>query len=108
MDVLNSAAICDAVAPFAKAQWHTDRNTINPAAWDDNLKYLLPKQPKKGSIRGKHKSLPYAEMPAFMVELRALTAQSAKMLEVGILTCVRTTEVVRFSGRKSTGRGAAG
>ncbi len=35
-------------------------------------------------------------MPAFMAELRALTAQSAKMLEVCILTCVRTTEVVQM------------
>ena len=67
---------------------------------DDNLKHLLPKQPKTGSLRGKHKSLPFSEMPNFMVELRALTAQSAKMLEVCILTCVRTTEVVqeRFQG----------
>jgi integrase len=80
----------------AKAMKHIDRNAINPASWDDNLKHLLPKQPKAGSLRGKHKSLPYDEMPDFMVNLRALTAQSAKMLEVSILTCVRTIEVVQM------------
>jgi integrase len=31
-----------------------------------------------------------------MVDLRALTAQSAKMLEVGVLTCVRTIEIVQM------------
>lgn len=80
----------------AKAMGHIDRNTINPATWDDNLKHLLPKQPRKGSMRGKHKSLPYEEIPEFMTELRARTSQSATMLEVCILTCVRTTEVIQM------------
>ena len=80
----------------AKAKGHIDRNAFNPATWDDNLKHLLPKSPKKGSTRGKHKSLPYDETPDFMVDLRALTAQSAKMLEVCILTCVRTTEIIQM------------
>jgi hypothetical protein len=61
----------------AKALGHIDRNAINPATWEDNLKHLLPKQPRPGSLRGKHKSLPYDELPDFMTDLRALTAQSA-------------------------------
>jgi integrase len=80
----------------AKARGEIARNATNPAAWDDNLKHLLPKQPKNGSLRGKHKSLPYDELPAFMSELRALTQQSAKMLEVCILTCARTTEIIQM------------
>jgi integrase len=80
----------------AKAIGHADRNAINPATWNDNLKHLLPKPPRKGSVRGKHKALPYNEMPVFMADLRTLTAQSAKMLEVCILTCVRTTEVIQM------------
>ena len=36
----------------------------------------------------------------FMVDLRALTAQSAKMLEVGVLTCVRTIEIVQMQWKK--------
>lgn len=80
----------------AKAKGLIDRNKINPAIWDDNLKHLLPKQPKKGSIRGKHKSVSYGEMPDFMAQLRTLTAQSAKMLEVVILTCARTSEVIQM------------
>jgi hypothetical protein len=70
----------------AKAMGHIDRSKVNPAIWEDNLKHLLPRQPKTGSLRGKHKSLPYDEMPDFMADLRALTAQGAKMLEVCILT----------------------
>jgi len=35
-------------------------------------------------------------MPDFMAQLRALTAQSAKMLEVCILTCARTSEVIQM------------
>jgi hypothetical protein len=54
----------------AKAMGHIDRNKINPAIWEDNLKHLLPKQPKKGSIRGEHKSLSYGEMSDFIVQLR--------------------------------------
>jgi integrase len=80
----------------AKALGHIDRNANNPAVWQDNLKHLLPKPPKKGALRGKHKSLPYDEMPDFMVDLRALPAQSARMLEVCILTCVRTIEAIQM------------
>jgi len=80
----------------AKAMNHIDRGKMNPATWEDNLKHLLPKQPKSGSMRGKHKSLPYDEMPAFMAELRAMKAQSARMLEICILTCVRTIEVIQM------------
>jgi integrase len=75
---------------------HIDRGAINPATRQDNPRHLLPKQPKKGSLGGKHKSLPYDEMPDFMVDLRALTAQSVKMLEVCILTCVRTIELIQM------------
>jgi integrase len=80
----------------AKALGHIDRNANNPAVWHDNLKHLLPKPPTKGALRGRHKSLPYDEMPDFMVDLRALPVQSARMLEVCILTCVRTIEVIQM------------
>jgi integrase len=84
----------------AKALRHIPQNAINPATWDDNLKHLLPKQPKNGSLRGKHKSLPYDEMPGFMADLQTLTQQSAKMLEVCILTCTRTTEAIQMEWRQ--------
>lgn len=38
-------------------------------------------------------SLPYAELPAFMVELRKRNSVSALALEFSILTCVRVTDV---------------
>jgi integrase len=72
------------------------RKGDNPAAWKGNLKTLLPKQPRKGSIRGSHKSLPFDEMPAFMQELAAIDSIGARMLETCILTCARTNEIINM------------
>lgn len=88
--------VIERVLGAAKAAGHIDRNMLNPAMWRDNLKHLMAKPPKKGSARGKHKALPYAEMPQFMTELRAMNVQSARMLEVLILTCARTGELLQM------------
>jgi hypothetical protein len=47
-------------------------NTFSLAASQlkGHLEFLLPKQPRKGQVRGAHKAMPYAELPAFIVELR--------------------------------------
>jgi integrase len=84
----------EAILSAAKAAGH--RKGDNPAVWKDNLKHLLPKQPKKGSIRGLHKSLPYDEMAGFMRELAAIDTVGAQMLETCILTCARTNEIVNM------------
>jgi integrase len=61
----------------------------NPAQWD-LLKDHLPAKPE-----GKHhKAMPYAEVPAFMVELAKRGAMSARVLEFAVLTAVRTKEVL--------------
>lgn len=78
----------------------------NPASWDDNLENLLPstkKVRKKDPVKH-HVSMPYEEMPAFMVKLQEArhTKRSplgAKGLIWAILTGCRYQEVTgaRFS-----------
>ena len=61
----------------------------NPAQWD-LLKDHLPAKPE-----GKHhKAMPYAEVPAFMVEITKRGAMSARALEFAVLTAVRTKELL--------------
>jgi integrase len=65
----------------------------NPADWDSRLKPIMPKQRKRGSVRGGHKAMDYHDLPAFMQKLVANSDQSARALEVAILTFARTIEV---------------
>ena len=44
--------------------------------------------------RGHHAALAYADMPAFMVDLRARPAMAALALELAVLTATRTSEVL--------------
>ena len=65
----------------------------NPADWDSRLKPIMPKQSKRGTVRGSHKAMDYHDLPAFMQKLAANSEQSARALEVAILTLARTIEV---------------
>jgi integrase len=53
----------------------------------------MPKQRKRGTIRGGHRAMDYHDLPAFMQRLAANSDQSARALEVTILTFARTIEV---------------
>jgi integrase len=64
----------------------------NPAAWRGHLDATLPKPGKL--TRGHHSALAYADMPAFMADLRARPALAALALEYAILTATRTSEVL--------------
>ena len=55
---------------------------------------MLPKANR--TSREHHPALPYAELPALMMELRALPAVPARALEFAILTAARTGEA-RFA-----------
>jgi integrase len=65
----------------------------NPAKWQGALKGAL-----KGLTASKpeahHAAMPYADLPAFMRELRARPAIAARALEFAILTAARTGEVI--------------
>lgn len=65
----------------------------NPADWYSRLKPIMPKQPKRGTIRGSHKAMDYHDLSTFMQKLAAIPDQSARALEVTILTFARTIEV---------------
>jgi integrase len=77
------------------------RKGENPARWKGHLDHLLPAPTKaKRAARNENRrsehypSLPYAELPAFMVELRAQEGFAARCLEFLILTAARTGEAI--------------
>ena len=83
----------EAVLEFAKSMGL--REGENPARWKGHLANLLPRA-KRTSRTKHHSALQYAELPAFMVELRALPGIAARALEFLILTAARTGEA-RFA-----------
>ena len=90
------------LAPLVRARiesvldWATVRgyrSGENPARWKGHLKHLLPAQSRIHTV-AHFSSLPYAEMPDFVTELRAIPDLSARALEFTILTAARTGEVI--------------
>lgn len=68
------------------------RTGENPARWRGHIALALPRRSKL--TRGHHKAMPFEEVPAFMVALRARAAGAALALEFVILTAARTSEVL--------------
>lgn len=68
------------------------RGGANPALWRGHLEHLLAKPSRLK--RGHHAAVPWADMPAFMGQLRGLQSVSALALEFAILTAARTGEVL--------------
>src|ERR1700730_15969264 len=60
----------------------------NPARWKGHLETLLPKRSKVRKVRH-HPALPYNDLPAFMMDLRAQEGIAAAALEFQILTIAR-------------------
>ncbi|MCW5686317.1 MAG: integrase arm-type DNA-binding domain-containing protein [Pseudolabrys sp.] len=80
----------ESILGWATVSGHRDGD--NPARWRGHLDKRLPSRTKVRQVRHQ-KSLPYTEMPAFMVDLRQRRAIAALALEFAILTCVRTSDV---------------
>jgi integrase len=74
---------------FAWALAHKLYAGTNPAALEV-LRDALPAKPKQKH----HAALPYAELPAFMVDLRQRDSVSARALELTILCATRTSETI--------------
>jgi integrase len=72
------------------------RSGENPARWRGHLDQLLLK--RKTAAKGHHAALPYADMRAFMTELRGRTSVSARALEFTVLTAARTGESIGATG----------
>src|SRR5262249_17863264 len=79
-----------AVLDFAAACGY--RSGPNPARWG-HLRHLLPAPDKITAVKPMP-ALPYAELPAFMAELRAVPGVAARALEFLILTAARTGEAI--------------
>jgi integrase len=69
------------------------RQGENPARWRGHLDKILPRRSQVRAVEH-HAALPYAELPAFMGELRARDSISARALEFAILTATRTGETI--------------
>jgi integrase len=79
----------EAIVDYATPQYRTG---TNPAAWKI-LKSKLPRREKISKVNH-HAALPYAEIPAFMSDLRTRTSTSARALEFTVLTWARSSEAL--------------
>jgi integrase len=80
------------------------RHGENPARWRGHLKNVFPKVAKAKAVARQaagrsahHPALPYAELGAFMADLRKLDSTPARALEFLILTATRRGEVLGAS-----------
>jgi integrase len=69
------------------------REGENPARWRGHLDKLLPKPTKLKNVQHRA-ALPYAEVGAFVAELRTRNSLAARALELQILTATRPGEVI--------------
>lgn len=69
------------------------RRGENPARWRGHLDKLLPSRRKVRRVKN-HPAMPYAELPAFVAELRDRESISARALEFTILCAGRTGETI--------------
>jgi integrase len=69
------------------------RTGDNPARWSGHLENLLPAPAKVAKVEH-HAAMPYATVPAFMVQLRRDPTSAARALEFAILTAARTAEIL--------------
>lgn len=77
----------------AEAVRREDRAYSNPARWRGHLEHLLPTPGKIAKVTH-HPSMPYADVPALMVRLKARSALVRSALIFTILTAARTDEVI--------------
>jgi integrase len=80
-----------AVLDYAAAAKY--RTGTNPARWEGHLEHLLA-DPTKVTPVVHHPALPYAEVAAFIADLRGRVGVSARALEFLTLTATRTGEVI--------------
>jgi integrase len=81
----------EAVLDFAKVRGYRDGE--NPARWKGHLKEALPAASRLKKVKH-HAALPYADIAAFIADLRQRDGDAAAALEFAILTAARTSEVI--------------
>jgi integrase len=80
------------------------RRGDNPARWRGHLDKLLPARSKVQKVKH-HPALAYAELPAFVSELREIDATASRALQFLILTATRTGEVIGAKWSEIDGAG---
>jgi integrase len=104
------------------AKVHGHRSGDNPARWTGFIDQVLPAREQVSPVEH-YPAMPYADLPKFMVKLRANVSVSARALELTILTAMRTGATIgatlpefdlekalwtipgeRLKGKKGTGR----
>jgi integrase len=70
------------------------RSGDNPARWRGHLQEMFAAKEKLAPVEH-HEALPYADVPAFMAELRERNHIAARGLEFTILAAVRTGETLK-------------
>jgi integrase len=73
---------------------HNWRSGDNPARWKGHLDLVLPRARDLVPVKH-HAALPYADVPAFVRNLRTLDDVGARYIEFAILTGVRSSEARR-------------
>lgn len=69
------------------------RSGDNPARWSGHLEFHLA-SPTKAAKTKNFEAISYAELPAFMVDLRKAGGPKADSIEFAVLTCSRVGEVL--------------
>ena len=69
-DLLQLRGRIEVILDAARALGYIDANRANPARWRGHLDKLLPKRSKLS--HGHHAAMPYADVPAFVAQLRAM------------------------------------
>lgn len=80
----------EAVLDYAQVRGY--RAGENPAAWDGNLKHLLPAPSSVAKVEH-HAALAFSDVAKFMTELSGRQGMAARALEFLVLTAARTGEV---------------
>jgi integrase len=81
----------EAVLDWAKVRGY--RSGENPARWKGHLDHLLPARRKVQKVQH-HAALPYAEIGAFVADLRKREGIAARALELLIYTACRTSAIL--------------
>jgi integrase len=83
------------VIDAARALGHIPEDRANVARWKGHLDHLLPKRQRL--VRGHHRAMPYADLPAFWTKLAEIDTTASRALMFVILTCARTSEVLHMT-----------
>jgi integrase len=79
---------------LAWATVHGHRTGDNPARWKGHLEEAFPAKGKVRKVKH-HAALPYADMGAFMADLKDREGAAALALQFTILTAARTSETLK-------------